>query len=89
MTPQTPVLREEAFHELRRGPETSTAAREPSARASFLGSLAALARDSRAALDLLLCGRKRFWKKSLGSLAAETVSKFGPPCSSSGYIYIC
>ena len=64
MTPQTPVLRGETFHELRRGAETSTAAREPSARASFFWApsqlLPGLPRSSRFAS---VCRRKRFWKK--------------------------
>ena len=81
--PETPVLRGEAFHELRRSPETLTAAKEPSARAPVFGfprsSCPGLPRSSRFAS---FCGRKRFGK-IWGSLAAEKKSKFGPPLISS------
>ena len=73
-TPQSPVLRGEAFHELQKGPGTLTAAREPQVKAPCFGAPPPLLPG--APSQLFIC-----------SLAAEKVSKFGPP-SPSIYIYM-
>ena len=94
VNPKTSILRGEAFHELRRGPKSTTAAKEPSARARFFefpgSSCPWLPRSSSFAS---FCGRKRFWKNSWAPSQPMKCPKRAPsqligPRSSSGYIFL-
>ena len=89
-TLQSPVLRGDAFHELRRGPESSTAAREPSARASCFGlprsSCPGLPRSSK---NASFCGRKRFWINGWALSQLKKCQNLGPLAAHQDiYIYI-
>ena len=79
MTPKPPVLRGEAFHELRRSPEISTAAREPSVTAPVFGlprsSCPGLPRSSSFAS---FCGRKRFFKNCGAPSQLKKCENLGP-----------
>ena len=88
-TPQSPVLRGDAFHELRRSPESSTAARELSARASFFGlprsCCPGLPHSSRNASS---CGKKRFWKNGWAPSQLKNVKVWAPLQLIRIYFYI-
>ena len=79
LPPKTPVLRGEAFHELRRGPKTSTAARPRSRR---LG----LPRSS--GLASFCCRKQASLEKSLGPRSLKSVQIWAPSQLVRIYIYI-
>ena len=81
-TPQSTVLRRNAFRELRRSPENSTAAREPSARAS---SLAAVYRGSLTTHEMLLSAVGKRFLKMVGLPRNLKNVKI---CNSSVFVYI-
>ena len=90
MTPIPPVLRGEAFHELRRSPDVSTAAREPSRTYPVFwlprSSCPGLPRSSSFAS---FCGRKVFFKNCGAPSQLKKCQNLGPLALQQDiYIYI-